>query len=100
MELIEVHNLNVADDENNIALRSTNTQETLLDQIDGDGQSYKLARGCREGFCGACRCKLLKGSVKYTEAPIGFVNDGEILPCIVIPQTDEVIVSQKLNTSN
>ncbi|MFS2224428.1 class I ribonucleotide reductase maintenance protein YfaE [Pantoea sp. B65] len=36
---------------------------------------------CREGFCGACRIRLLKGEVCYVEKPLAFVQEGEILPC-------------------
>ncbi|MCU5771329.1 class I ribonucleotide reductase maintenance protein YfaE [Erwiniaceae bacterium BAC15a-03b] len=36
---------------------------------------------CREGFCGSCRVRLLKGEVCYAAKPIAFVQEGEILPC-------------------
>lgn len=36
---------------------------------------------CREGFCGSCRTRLLKGEVCYAAKPIAFVQEGEILPC-------------------
>lgn len=36
---------------------------------------------CREGFCGSCRVRLLKGEVCYAETPIAFVQEGDILPC-------------------
>ena len=43
---------------------------------------------CREGFCGACRCKLTKGEVEYTVDPLAFIDDDEILPCVTKPITD------------
>ncbi|KEY60392.1 class I ribonucleotide reductase maintenance protein YfaE [Serratia sp. DD3] len=43
---------------------------------------------CRSGYCGACRLKLLKGKVAYRQAPLAFVNDGEILPCCCMPLMD------------
>jgi ferredoxin len=43
---------------------------------------------CREGFCGACRCKLISGQVEYLQQPLAFVRMGEFLPCCSIPLTD------------
>lgn len=43
---------------------------------------------CRDGYCGACRCKLLKGKIKYTVEPLAFVGDDEILTCCAQPLTD------------
>ena len=43
---------------------------------------------CRDGFCGACRCKLLKGKVAYPIEPIAYVNEGDILTCCSVPLTD------------
>lgn len=41
---------------------------------------------CREGYCGSCRCKLLKGEVEWVSSPLGFINKDEILPCCVKPK--------------
>ncbi|MBD2814270.1 2Fe-2S ferredoxin-like protein [Xenorhabdus sp. Flor] len=43
---------------------------------------------CREGYCGSCRVKLVKGKVGYPCKPLAFVNDGEILPCSCYPLSD------------
>ncbi|WP_018690879.1 class I ribonucleotide reductase maintenance protein YfaE [Algicola sagamiensis] len=43
---------------------------------------------CREGFCGACRCKLISGEVTYINEPLAFVREGEVLVCCSLPQTD------------
>ncbi|MCY7294094.1 class I ribonucleotide reductase maintenance protein YfaE [Alteromonas sp. a30] len=43
---------------------------------------------CREGYCGACRTRLIKGNVEYTTAPLAFIDDDEILPCCCEPATD------------
>lgn len=43
---------------------------------------------CREGFCGACRCKLKSGEVEYVVDPLAFIDDDEILPCVTRPTTD------------
>ena len=43
---------------------------------------------CREGYCGACRCKLNSGTVSYINEPLAFVRKGEFLPCCSVPLTD------------
>lgn len=43
---------------------------------------------CRDGFCGACRCKLISGEVKYAVEPLAFVAEDEILTCCAQPITD------------
>ncbi|CAM3506715.1 MULTISPECIES: class I ribonucleotide reductase maintenance protein YfaE [Pseudoalteromonas] len=40
---------------------------------------------CREGFCGACRAKLIEGQTQYANEPLAFVRDGEILLCCSRP---------------
>ncbi|WP_077286725.1 class I ribonucleotide reductase maintenance protein YfaE [Cognaticolwellia aestuarii] len=46
---------------------------------------------CRDGFCGACRCTLKKGTVEYSEYPLAFIGGGEILTCCAYPTSDIVI---------
>ncbi|MBU1312195.1 class I ribonucleotide reductase maintenance protein YfaE [Rheinheimera muenzenbergensis] len=43
---------------------------------------------CREGYCGACRCKLNSGEIRYLHEPLAFVRQGEFLPCCSIPLTN------------
>ena len=43
---------------------------------------------CREGFCGACRCKLVNGNIAYQQEPLAFVRKGEILLCCAKPIDD------------
>lgn len=43
---------------------------------------------CRDGVCGCCRTKLLKGSVEYVADKLGYTREGEILPCICKAKTD------------
>lgn len=47
---------------------------------------------CREGFCGACRSKLVSGEVEYTTDPLAFIDDDEILPCCCKPLSDISII--------
>jgi len=43
---------------------------------------------CREGYCGSCRTRLLKGEVSYVTKPLAFIQQGEILPCCCQAQGD------------
>lgn len=36
---------------------------------------------CREGYCGACRMRLVAGQVHWINTPLAFIQPGEILPC-------------------
>ncbi|CBJ79867.1 conserved hypothetical protein [Xenorhabdus bovienii SS-2004] len=48
----------------------------------------QLEYQCRQGYCGSCRVRLVKGKVGYSCKPLAFVNEGEILPCSCHPLTD------------
>jgi ferredoxin len=43
---------------------------------------------CREGFCGACRTKLISGKVEYKVDPLACIEDDEILACCCVPLSD------------
>ncbi len=43
---------------------------------------------CRDGFCGACRCTLKKGTVKYQQYPLAYIDDNEILTCCSYPTSN------------
>lgn len=56
---------------------------TLLETI--EQHQIEIQFHCREGYCGACRTKLISGKVEYTTDPLAFIDDDEILPCCCIP---------------
>ncbi|MGV3346003.1 class I ribonucleotide reductase maintenance protein YfaE [Enterobacteriaceae bacterium LUAb1] len=60
-------------------LQSGDEHPTLLDALESHqiGVEYQ----CREGYCGACRTRLLKGQVCYKVAPLALLRQDEILPC-------------------
>jgi ferredoxin len=58
---------------------------TLLESL--EAQDLTVNYQCREGYCGSCRTQLLEGEVHYTEEPMAWINDDEILPCCCIPKT-------------
>jgi ferredoxin len=53
--------------------------KTLLESL--EQQNIALHYHCREGFCGACRSKIISGQVEYLTDPLAFIDDDEILPC-------------------
>lgn len=62
------------------------SNRTLLEAL--EQQKLEVNFQCREGYCGACRCKLLQGEVSYINEPLAFVRKGEFLPCCSVPLTD------------
>ena len=57
---------------------------SLLESL--EAQNIDVQYQCREGYCGSCRARLLKGDVHYTEEPLAWVDDDEILLCCCIPR--------------
>lgn len=58
---------------------------SLLESL--EAQDVAVQYQCREGYCGSCRTQLLEGEVHYTEEPMAWINEDEILPCCCIPKT-------------
>ena len=58
---------------------------SLLESLESQG--VEVHYQCREGYCGSCRTQLLEGQVHYTEEPMAWINDDEILPCCCIPKS-------------
>lgn len=59
---------------------------SLLDVLEHYGISVEYQ--CRSGYCGACRCRMTSGEVMYRQQPLARINNGEILPCSCIPESD------------
>jgi ferredoxin len=59
---------------------------SILEQLENNG--VVVDSQCRNGFCGACRCKLVSGEIDYINEPLAWVNEGEILLCCASPKTD------------
>ena len=64
-------------------------------------QGYQLPYGCQNGVCGACKGRVIEGSVRYEDAISALSayerNNGYALFCKAIPETDLVIeVNQNL----
>ena len=59
---------------------------SILETVEHHG--VEIHSQCRDGFCGACRTRILEGEVEYTSDPLAFIEDDEILPCCCIPRSD------------
>ncbi|KKO46481.1 2Fe-2S ferredoxin [Arsukibacterium ikkense] len=68
------------------AISFDGSQPSILHSL--EQQLPDISYQCREGYCGACRCKLLSGSIQYLHEPLAFVRQGEFLPCCSVPLTD------------
>ena len=60
--------------------------KTILNAL--DREQIESHYHCRDGYCGACRCKLKKGKVQYHQEPLAFIRDGDILTCCAMPISD------------
>lgn len=60
---------------------------TLLELAEARGLEPEFS--CREGSCGTCRSKLLKGAITYITEPTASVADDEILICCAVPAQQE-----------
>ncbi|MFT7410994.1 MAG: ferredoxin [Oleispira sp.] len=80
-----VHNVSIINGSlpaKNVSFQHANS---LLESL--EAQEVTVSYQCREGYCGSCRIQLLEGEVHYTEEPMAWINDDEILPCCCIPKT-------------
>ncbi len=61
--------------------------KTLLNRLEKN--NIDVHYHCRDGFCGACRVTLAKGTISYPNGePLAFVGENEILPCCCIPTSN------------
>lgn len=63
--------------------RWTPDSGTLLELAEARGLEPEFS--CREGTCGTCRTKLIKGEVTYVKDPTAKVGEDEILICCAAP---------------
>ena len=62
------------------------SDQTTLEYLESHG--FVINYHCRDGTCGACRCRLNSGSVEYTLQPLAYIRQGDILTCCTRPLTD------------
>ena len=56
---------------------------TLLELAESRGLEPEF--NCREGSCGTCKTRLLKGAVSYLKQPAAKLGDNEVLICCAVP---------------
>lgn len=78
-----MHKIKVGDQ---VAYFDEKQHKNLLEALEQQG--FEPHYHCRDGYCGACRCKLVQGEVDYTLAPIAFIHPGEVLTCCATPKQD------------
>lgn len=64
----------------------TQQHNSLLQAL--EAKKVRIFSECRSGFCGACKTKVLSGSVTYLTEPLAKLKDDECLPCCCIPSED------------
>ncbi|WP_095154218.1 pyridoxamine 5'-phosphate oxidase family protein [Pseudomonas sp. Irchel 3E13] len=69
--------------------RWTPESGTLLELAEARGLSPEYS--CREGHCGTCRTRLLKGAVTYIKEPSASVGDDEVLICCAVAAGEDPI---------
>ena len=75
------------------------SDETILDAALRQG--VNLRYGCRNGACGACKGKILEGSVNYDEDPIALTDDDKAdnlsIFCAATPVSELVIEVEEID---
>lgn len=77
------------------------SNESLLDGLLRTG--HQIEYQCRNGYCGACRCKLVSGEVSYPTLPLAFIPAGEVLTCCGKPESTLVLdlpAAENTSTTN
>ncbi|HCE2998634.1 TPA: 2Fe-2S iron-sulfur cluster binding domain-containing protein [Vibrio parahaemolyticus] len=65
---------------NKLVSIESNPSNTILETMEQAGLLPEY--NCRDGHCGACRCKLESGEVEYVGFKMAYTEGDEILPCI------------------
>lgn len=58
----------------------SSSEDTILETMEKAGLEPEYH--CRDGHCGACRCKLKAGQVEYVAFAMAYTAEDEVLPCI------------------
>lgn len=64
----------------------SHADETILETVERYG--IDIEYHCKDGFCGACRTHLVSGEIKYSQYPLAFIHEGDVLTCCAVPVTN------------
>lgn len=65
--------------------------ETLLAGLERSGFAA-IERQCSQGYCGACRMRVISGEVCYPGGkPLAYLSRGEVLACCAVPAGDVLL---------
>ncbi|MCL2909460.1 class I ribonucleotide reductase maintenance protein YfaE [Shewanella aquimarina] len=64
----------------------TSNHQSLLAAL--EQKKVRIFSECRNGFCGACKTKVNRGSVVYHTEPLVELEEDECLPCCCHPDGD------------
>ncbi|MGI2070378.1 class I ribonucleotide reductase maintenance protein YfaE [Shewanella baltica] len=64
----------------------TEQQGTLLQAL--EAKKVNIFSECRNGFCGACKTRVISGKVSYLNEPLAELKHDECLPCCCVPTED------------
>jgi uncharacterized protein len=67
---------------------------TLLELAEARGLNPDFS--CREGHCGTCRTKLLRGAITYVRDPAANVAGDEVLICCAVPAQKEGVDEDRI----
>ncbi|MGL6123332.1 MAG: class I ribonucleotide reductase maintenance protein YfaE, partial [Shewanella sp.] len=64
----------------------TEQQGSLLQAL--EAKKVSIFSECRNGFCGACKTRIISGKVRYLTEPLAELKQDECLPCCCVPTED------------
>lgn len=60
------------------------SNESILSFLESKNVPMKFQ--CKDGYCGACKCKIEEGEVIESDNAMGYTHEDEILPCASKPK--------------
>jgi len=76
---------------NDKTIRVTDDAMSILEALEKAGVSQN--HQCRQGLCGACRCKLRAGGIIYKTQPFAVAKNNEVFICIAKALGDVELLS-------
>lgn len=78
---------------NGLSAFQSSASKTILENM--ESANLQPEYHCRDGHCGACKCRLVSGEIEEVGFKMAYTLEGEILPCISRAKTD--LLLEKVN---